>query len=64
MAIRNKELVDRTLVALDGKFKTFRFLINRNGSKDEFKKTLEEAENILEDLTAMIERDTSPLRNG
>ena len=62
--MRNKELVDRTLVGLEGKFKAFRFLINRNGSKDEFKKTLGEAEQLLEDLSAMIERDSSQMRNG
>ena len=33
-------------------------------TKDEFKKTLGEAEQLLEDLSAMIERDSSPMRNG
>ena len=62
MSFRNKELIDRRLSQLDGKLKAFRFHLNRQGTKEEFTQTLSETENILEDLTALIERETSPLQ--
>lgn len=64
MSFRNKELIDRRLVQLEGKLKAFNFLLNRQGSREDFKKTLDEAQNLLEDLTAIIERESSPMRNG
>ena len=64
MSFRNKELIDRRLSQLDGKLKAFRFHLNRGGSKQEFQKTLEETEFLLEDLTALIERESSPMRNS
>ena len=64
MSFRNKELIDRRLSQLDGKLKAFRFLLNGQGDRKQFKDTLTQAENILEDLTAIIERDSSPMRNG
>tara|TARA_B100000287_G_scaffold399766_1_gene418378 strand:- start:812 stop:1006 length:195 start_codon:yes stop_codon:yes gene_type:complete len=64
MSFRNKELIDKRLSQLDGKLKAFRFLLNRQGSKEDFNKVLTDSENILEDLTALIERESSPMRNG
>ena len=64
MTLRNKGLVEKRLTQLDGKLKAFRFLLNGQGDRKQFKDTLTQAENILEDLTAIIERDSSPMRNG
>ena len=64
MSFRNKELIDKRLSQLDGKLKAFRFLLNRQGSKEDFSKVLTDSENILEDLTALVERESSPMRNG
>ena len=64
MSFRNKELIDKRLSQLDGKLKAFRFLLNRQGSKEDFSKVLTDSENILEDLTSLIERESSPMRNG
>ena len=64
MSFRNKELIDKRLSQLDGKLKAFRFLLNRQGSKEDFSKVLTDSENILEDLTSLVERESSPMRNG
>ena len=64
MSFRNIELIDKRLSQLDGKLKAFRFLLNRQGSKEDFSKVLTDSENILEDLTSLIERESSPMRNG
>ena len=64
MAFRNKQLIDKRLSQLDGKLTAFRFHLNRQGTTQDFQKTLEETENILEDLTALVERESSPMRNG
>ena len=64
MSFRNKELIDKRLSQLDGKLKAYRFLLNRQGSKEDFSKVLTDSENILEDLTSLVERESSPMRNG
>ena len=62
--MRNKELFDRRFSQIEGKIKTLKFLLSRQSPVSEFRKELETLENTVEDLKSLIERETSPLRNG
>ena len=62
--MRNKELVDKRFSQIEGKIKTLKFLLSRQSSVQQFKDELETLENTVEDLKSIIERESSPLRNG
>jgi hypothetical protein len=62
--MRNKELVDKRFMQIDGKIKTLKFLISRQSTKEEFSKEIASLQEVVDDLKAIIEREQSPLRNG
>ena len=62
--MRNKELVDKRFMQIDGKIKTLKFLISRQSTKEEFSKEITSLQEVVDDLKAIIEREQSPLRNG
>jgi hypothetical protein len=62
--MRNKELVDKRFMQIDGKIKTLKFLMSRQSTKEEFSKEIVSLQEVVDDLKAIIEREQSPLRNG
>ena len=62
--MRNKELVDKRFMQISGKIKTLEFLLSRQSSKKEFMGVVKELGDTVEDLRSLIDRETSPLRNG
>ena len=63
--MRNQELIDRRFMQLEAKLKTMNLLLSRPGSTSkQFKDEIKDAEEVIIDLKAIIERDTTPLRNG
>jgi hypothetical protein len=62
--MRNKELVDKRFMQIDGKIKTLKFLMSRQSTKEEFSKEITSLQEVVDDLKAIIEREQSPLRNG
>lgn len=63
--MKNQELIDRRFMQLEAKLKTMNLLLSRPGSTSkQFKDEINGAEEVIEDLKAIIERDTTPLRNG
>jgi hypothetical protein len=62
--MRNKELVDKRFMQIDGKIKTLKFLISRQSTKEEFSKEIASLQEVVDDLKAIIEREQSPIRNG
>jgi hypothetical protein len=62
--MRNKELVDKRFMQIEGKIKTLKFLMSRQSTKEQFMEEINGLNEIVEDLKAIIERDSSPLRNG
>lgn len=53
----NKDLAMTKLEKLNGKLKTMYVMLDRPISKDEYKQVIESAENIIEDLKTMIQRE-------
>ena len=53
----NKDLAMTKLEKLNGKLKTMYVMLDRHISKDEYKQVIESAENIIEDLKTMIQRE-------
>ena len=62
--MRNKELVDKRFMQIDGKIKTLKFLMSRQSTKEEFSKEITSLQEVVDDLKDIIEREQSPLRNG
>lgn len=63
--MRNQELVDKRFMQIEGKLKNLKFLLTRPETKSsEFKKTIEDTEELVNDLKSILERDSTPLRNG
>lgn len=63
--MKNQELIDRRFMQLEAKLKTMNLLLSRPGSTSkQFKDEIKDAEEVIIDLKAIIERDTTPLRNG
>jgi len=63
--MRNQELVDKRFMQIEGKLKNLKFLLTRPETKSsEFKKTIEGTEELVNDLKSILERDSTPLRNG
>lgn len=62
--MRNQELVDKRFDQIEGKIKTLKYLLSRQSSVDEFKGELNQMEELVNDLKSLVERDSSPLRNG
>jgi len=62
--MRNKELIDRRFMQIDGKLKTLKFLMSRQSTQKEFMDEIKLLSEVVDDLKAIIEREASPLRNG
>jgi len=63
--MRNQELIDRRFMQLEAKLKTMNLLLSRPGSTSkQFRDEIKDDEEVIMDLKAIIERDTTPLRNG
>ena len=62
--MRNKELVDKRFMQIEGKLKTLKYQLGGQSSKKEFEVTLNDLNNIVEDLKSIIERDLDAMRNG
>ena len=62
--MRNKELVDKRFMQIEGKLKTLKYQLRGQSSKEEFEETLTKLEETVIDLKSLIERSIDPLRNG
>ena len=62
--MRNKELIDKRFMQIDGKLKTLKFLMSRSSTKEQFMDEIKGLTEVVDDLKSIIERQTTPLRNG
>jgi cell fate (sporulation/competence/biofilm development) regulator YlbF (YheA/YmcA/DUF963 family) len=62
--MRNPQLIDKRFDQIESKIKILKFLLSRQSSINEFKRELNNMEEILADLKSLIERNIDPLRNG
>ena len=63
--MRNPELLERRITKLQSIFKHLHFLVNRHdASKVEFEDTIKTGEEMLEEVSAQIEREMGTTRNG
>ena len=62
--MRNQQLVDKRFDQIEGKIKTLKFLLSRQSSVEDFKNELNQMEELVNDLKSLVERDSTPLRNG
>jgi hypothetical protein len=65
MAFRNKELIDKGFTNIKTGVRTLDLMVSRGGSNvDDFRKQLKHVYEKIEDLESLVEKETSPLRNG
>ena len=62
--MRNKELIDKRFMQIDGKLKTLKFLMSRQSTKEQFMGEIKGLTEVVDDLKSIIERQSTPLRNG
>jgi len=62
--MRNQELVDKRFDQIEGKIKTLKYLLSRQSSVQDFKNELNQMEELVDNLKSLVERDSTPLRNG
>ena len=62
--MRNKQLVDKRFEQIDSRIKTLKYLLSRQSSVQDFNDEIGKLENTVNDLKSLIERDSTPLRNG
>ena len=62
--MKNKELVDKRFMQIEGKLKMLKHQLAGQSSKKEFEATLNDLNDVVEDLKSIIERNLDPLRNG
>jgi len=62
--MRNQELVDKRFDQIEGKIKTLKYLLSRQSSVQNFKNELNQMEELVDNLKSLVERDSTPLRNG
>lgn len=62
--MRNKELVDKRFIQVEGKIKMLKHQLGGQSSIKDFKETLNDLETIVEDLKSIIEREVNPMRMG
>lgn len=62
--MRNQQLVDKRFDQIEGKIKTLKFLLSRQSSVQDFKNELNQMEELVDNLKSLVERDSTPLRNG
>jgi hypothetical protein len=49
---------------IDGKLKTLKFLMSRSSTKEQFMDEIKGLTEVVDDLKSIIERQSTPLRNG
>jgi lipoate-protein ligase A len=65
MAFRNKELIDKGFTNVKSKVKSLDLMVSRGGSSvEEFRKSLKNLYEKLEDLESLVEREAKVLRHG
>jgi len=62
--MRNQELINKRFQQIDGKTKTLKFLVSRQSPVQDFKNELNQLEELIEDLKSLVDRESTPLRNG
>jgi hypothetical protein len=62
--MRNKELVDKRIIQIEGKIKTLQHLLNGQSTSDQFKGVLNDLNEVVEDLKSILEREMDPTRYG
>ena len=62
--MRNKELVDKRIIQVEGKIKTLQHLLNGQSTSDQFKGVLKDLEEVVGDLKSILEREMDPTRYG
>lgn len=62
--MRNKELVDKRFMQIEGKIKTLKYLMQRQSTQKDFLDEINNLSEVVDDLKSIIEREASPLRNG
>jgi|TARA_B110000238_G_scaffold26906_1_gene26336 hypothetical protein len=62
--MRNKELVDKRFTQIEAKMALLNYQLGGQSSTKDFKETLRDLGNIVEDLKSIIERDLDAMRNG
>ncbi len=62
--MRNKQLVDKRFEQIDSRIKTLKYLLSRQSNVQDFKDEIQKLEDNVDDLKSLIERDSTPLRNG
>ena len=62
--MKNKELVDKRFMQIEGKLKMLKHQLGGQSSRKEFEATLNDLSDVVEDLKSIIERNLDPLRNG
>lgn len=62
--MRNKQLIDKRFEQIDSRIKTLKYLLSRQSSVQDFNNEIGKLENTVDDLKSLIERDSTPLRNG
>ena len=62
--MRNKELVDKRIIQIEGKIKTLQHLLNGQSTSDQFKGVLNDLNEVVEDLKSILEREIDPTRYG
>lgn len=56
--MRNKELIDRRFMQIDGKIKNLKFLLSRpHTTSQDFMKELDDLSSVVEELQSLIERN-------
>jgi hypothetical protein len=62
--MRNKELVDKRIVQIEGKIKTLQHLLNGQSTSEQFKGVLNDLNEVVESLKSILEREMDPTRYG
>ena len=62
--MRNKELVDKRIIQIEGKIKTLQHLLNGQSTSDQFKGVLNDLNEVVESLKSILEREMDPTRYG
>ena len=62
--MRNQQLIDKRFDQIEGKIKTLKYLLSRQSNVQDFKNELNQMEELVDNLKSLVERDSTPLRNG
>lgn len=62
--MKNQRLIDRRFSQIEGKIKKLKFLLSRQSNIQEFRNEIDQMEELTIDLKSIIERESTPLRDG